>query len=97
MSPIKKLCAFIHFHPFKFSKHVSISALFFIISVMCFVVFAEFLKNNWGFSRIFLPQGRSFALYLGPMGGEFAHSKKFPWVLPGGGGGGWSGLELTDT
>ena len=29
--------------------------------------------------------------------GEFAHHKNCPRVLPGGGGGGWSGLELTDT
>ena len=29
-----------------------------------------------------------------PEGGEFAHQKNCPGVLPGGG---WSGLELTDT
>ena len=32
-----------------------------------------------------------------PGGGEFAHQKNCPGVLPGRGEGGWSGLELTGT
>ena len=48
-------------------------------------------------ARFFCPRGRGFALSLCPGGEELALSKNFPGVLPRGGGGGWSGLELTDT
>ena len=43
--PTKKLWVFLsEVHCFHISKHISISVLFFIISVSCFVVFAGFLK-----------------------------------------------------
>ena len=73
--------------------------MFFMISVLCFVVFAEFLKKNGPrggvLARFFCPRGRDFALF-GPGDGEFAHSKNSPGFCPGVGVG-WSGLELTDT
>ena len=62
------------------SKYISISVLFFIIFVSCFVLFVLHLKiiapgvgfkhDLARFSMIFLPQG--FALSLCPRGGEFA-------------------------
>ena len=81
------------------SKHISISVLFFIISVSCFLCFCWIFENHCPgggvFARFFFPRGRDFALSLCPGGGEFALSKNSPGVCPGGGG--WSGLELTDT
>ena len=48
---------------------------------------------------IFLPQGSEISHFLPTRGdGVFALSKNSPGVCKGGGGGGvWSGLELTDT
>ena len=59
------------FHLFNVSKHISISVLFFIISILCFVgvFFAGFLKiiaPGWDFSTIFLPQGSGFRTFLVP-------------------------------
>ena len=70
---------------FNISKHVSVSARLFIISISCFVFFAGFLK-------IISPGGRRFGLFLCLGSGEFALSKNFQGVCPGG----WPGLELTD-
>ena len=44
-------------------------------------------------ARFYRPGGGGFELFL-PGNGEFAH-QKLPGFCPGGGG--WSGLELTDT
>ena len=86
------------FHCFNIPKHISISGLFFLISVSCVVgFFCWIFENNspaGGALALFLcPRGKGLALSLYPGGGEFALSKKFP----GGWSGGWSGLELTDT
>ena len=65
--------------------------------------FAGFLKiiapGGGDLTRFFCPRGRDFALSLCPGGWGICSFKKFPGALPrrGGGGGGWSGLELTDT
>ena len=45
-------------------------------------------------ARFYRPGGGGFELLSCPGGGEFAHQKNCPGVLPEGG---WSGLELTDT
>ena len=46
-------------------------------------------------ARFFCPKVRGFALSLCPRGGD-SQKKKSPGVCLGGGGGGWSDLELTD-
>ena len=60
--------------------------------------FAGFLKiiapGGGDLARFFCPRGRDFALSLCPGGWGICPFKKFPGALPGGG---WSGLELTDT
>ena len=75
------------FHCLKVSKHISISVLFFIISVPCFVYIAEFLKmiapGGGALARFFCPRGRAFALSLF-RGGGIRPFKKFPLGLPGG-------------
>ena len=81
---------FYMFHCFNISKHIIISVLFFITSVLC-CFFAGVLKitaGGWGFCTIFCPRAWGFALSLCPGGGEFTHSKNSH---------GWSGLELIDT
>ena len=53
------------------SKHISISVLFFIISISCSVFYAGFLKiiaQGWGFSTNFLPQGSGFRTSFLPGG-----------------------------
>ena len=83
------------FHCFNISKHISISVLFFIISVSCSVFFAGFLKIialGLGSSTIFLPQESGFRTFFVHRGWEICPLKKFPGGLPWG----WSGLELTD-
>ena len=54
------------------------------------MAFAGFLKINapgdGNFSMIFLPRGQGFQTFFVPGGGDFAHLKKFPRVLPRGGG-----------
>ena len=47
-------------------------------------------------ARFYRPGGPRFELSFCSGGGEFAHQKNCSGVLPSGGGG-WSGLELTDT
>ena len=79
------------FHCFNISKHISISVLFFIISVLCFVgIFCYIFKNNCPrggvLARFICPKCRGFALFLCPGGGEFVLSKKSPGVCPGEGG-----------
>ena len=72
---------------FYISKHISISVLFFIISVSCFVfpwILEKKLPRGWGFSTIFLSQGGGSALSLCLGGGEFAFSKNSPGVPPRG-------------
>ena len=73
------------FHCFNISKHISISVLFFKISVSCFVFFAGFLK--------IIVRGGVLARFFCPRGGELALSKNSPGVCPGV----WSGSELTAT
>ena len=88
---------FYMFHCFYISKQYFSTVS--IISVSCFVYFCCFLKiiaPGWGFSTIFLPQGLGFPTFLMPRGGEFALSKNSVGFALGGGGE-WSGLELTDT
>ena len=46
-------------------------------------------------AHFFCPRGEGFALSLCSRGWAFPFQKLFPGGLPGGGG--WSGLELTDT
>ena len=87
------------FHCFNISRHISISVQFFIISVSSFAgFFCWIFENNCPgggvLVRFFCPRGRDFALSLCPGGREFALSKISPGGCPGGG---WSGLELTDT
>ena len=93
----KEVLDFYMFDCFNISEHISISVLFFIISVSCFVgFFAVFLKiiaQGWGFSTIYLPQGSKFCTFFVLGGGKIALLKKLPGGLPGE----WSGLELTDT
>ena len=96
--PTKKLCAFIRFHCFNISKHISISVLFFIISASCFVAFTEFseiITQGWNFSTIFFAPGIGVSQFsLCPRGGGgIGPFKKLPRSLPGG----WSGLVLTNT
>ena len=55
--------------PTKNPKHISISVLYYIISISCFVfLFAGFLKKNcpWGgvSARFFCPSGQGFAPFL---------------------------------
>ena len=73
---------FYMFHCYNIYKHISISALFFIISISCFEFFLLDFYNNcpqgWGFSAIFLPHGSWFRTFFVPGGGEFTLSKKFP-------------------
>ena len=49
------------------------------------------MSRGWGLARFIGPGGRGFELSFCPGGGEFAHQKNCPGVLPwkGGGGGGW--------
>ena len=70
------------FHCFNISKQISISVLFFIISVSCFVVFfAAFLK-------IIVPRVRVLARFICPRGRGFA----LFCAVGGGGGGGGEGM-----
>ena len=84
------------FHCFNISRHISISVLFFIISVSCFVgYFCRSFENNYPgggvLARFFCPRGRGLALFcLG--NGEFALSKHSPGVCPGGDGQAWNWL-----
>ena len=41
---------------------------------------------GWGFGSFYRPGGRGFELSFCPGGGEFAHQKYGPGVLPWGGG-----------
>ena len=89
---------FYMFHYFNISIHIIISALFSMISVLCFLFFAGFLKINgpgWGISTIFLPQGAGFLTFFVPMGWGIRPFKKIPQGFAWGRVG--SGLELTDT
>ena len=52
-----------------------------------FPAILKIIASGWGFSMIFLLDGRTFAVSLCPGGGEFALSKKFPRALPRGGDG----------
>ena len=87
------------FHCFNISKHISISVLFYTISVSCFVFFLlDCFKiiqpRRLGFSTIFLPQGSDFCTFLFSGVRNSSFQKKIPpGICPGG----WSGLELTDT
>ena len=47
------------------------------------------------FQLVFISPGVGVLNSFCPGSGEFAHQNNCPGVLPGGGG--WSGLELTDT
>ena len=84
-------------HRFNISKHISISVLFFIISISCFV-FSGFLKiiaaRGGVLARFFCPGDRGFALSLCSGGGEFALPKKSLGISRGGGGDGqvWNRL-----
>ena len=88
---------FYMFRCFNISKHISISVLFCIISVSCFVFFSWIFENNCLgggiLARFFCPRGRGFALSLCPGVANSPFQKNSPGVGPGG----WSGLELTDT
>ena len=83
------------FHCFNISNHISISVLFFIISVSCFGFCWIFESNCPGggvSARFFCPRGqlgfRTSSLCLGSWG--IRPLKNSP-------GGGWSDLELTDS
>ena len=80
-----------------FLTDISISVLYFIISVSCFVFLLDFFENaclgGGVLARFFCPRGLGFALSLCSGGGEFALPKQSPGVCPGK----KSGLELTDT
>ena len=85
------------FHYFNISKHISISVLFFLFSILCFVFFGGFLKiiaTGVGFSHDFSATGVGVLHFLCARRVENSpFHKKSPGVCPGG----WSGLELTDT
>ena len=77
------------FHCFKISKHISISALFFIISLSCFVgVLCCLLKNNCPGGRVFQHNLSSpgFGISHFLCAGESVLSKNSPQVCRGGGG-----------
>ena len=83
------------FHCFHISKHVSISVLFFIISVSCFVFFAGFLKiiaPGVGFWHDFSAPVVGVSHFLCARGVGNSPFQK----IPRGFARGWSGLELTD-
>ena len=84
----KKALGFYMFHCFNISKHISISVLFFITSVSCFVFIWWIYENNCPgvevLAQFFRPRGQGFALSLCPWGGEFALSKNTPGFCPGG-------------
>ena len=70
------------FHCCNISKHISISVLFYIISVSCFVFFLldcfKIIQSRGSvFAQFFCPRGRGFALFV-PGGEEFVLSKKVP-------------------
>ena len=92
---------FYMFHCFNISEHISTSVLLFIISILCFAFFDGiiFLNNchRGGVSaRFFGPSCQGFVLSLCLWGGS-PLQKHSPGIGQGGGGGRWSGLELTDT
>ena len=85
------------FHCFNISKHISISLLFFITSVSCFVFFCWIFENNCprgGVQDNFSAPGVGFCTFFVPKEWEIRPSKKLTRGLPRGE---WSGLELTDT
>ena len=74
---------FYMFHCFNISKHISISILFFIISVLCFVgFFAGFFKiiaQGGGVLALFIcPRGRILHFLCAQGAGEFVLSQTFP-------------------
>ena len=77
------------FHCFNISKYISISVMFFITSVSCFVFFVGFLKiiaPGWGFSTMFLPQRSGFCNFFAGGGmRNLPFQKNFPGVCPGDG------------
>ena len=85
---------FYTFHCSNISKHISISVLFFIISVSCFVgSFCYIFKNNFPrdgvLARFICPRGWNFALSLCPGVGNSSF-QKIPWGFAQGGGQAWN-------
>ena len=75
------------FHCFDISKHISVSVLFFTISVSCYLFLCwifEIIAQGVGFSTIFLPQGSESRTSLCPGVGIRPFKKIFPGGLPGG-------------
>ena len=62
-----------------------------------FCAFRKQLPQGWGFSTIFLSQGSRFLTFFVPRGWGICPFEKIPLECVCPGGGGWSGLELTDT
>ena len=65
------------------SKHISISILFFVVSISCILLFYCWISENncpggGILARFFCPRDRGFALSLYQGGGKFGLSKKFP-------------------
>ena len=74
---------FYMFHCFNISKHIIISVLFFITSVLC-CFFAGVLKitaGGVGFLHNFLPQGLGFRTFFVPGGWGIHPFKKFSWMV----------------
>ena len=71
---------------YTFSKHVSISVSFFVISVSCLVAFAEFLKliaPGWGFGMMFCSYGSGFAHFCSQGMGNSPIQKSLQEFCPG--------------
>ena len=82
---------------FQTYKHLStVFHNFCLIHVLLFFSagYLKIIARGWGFNTIFLPQSSGFRTFFVPEGRGFSISKKIRRGLPGGG---WSGLELTDT
>ena len=81
-----RIFGLLYFHCFNICKHISISVMFFIISVSCFV-FCRIFENNCPgggiLARLFGPRGSRFRTFFVPGGGAFALSKNSPG-MPGG-------------
>ena len=85
---------FYMFHCFNISEHISISVLFFIISISC--IFAGFLKiivPGWGFSTIFLPLEVEVSHFICAPGVGISPFQKIPQGLDRGGGGIGIGID----
>ena len=85
------------FHCFNISKHISVSVLFFTISISYFVFLCWIFENNCPgggvLARFFYSRDRGFALSL-CLGVGDSPFEKILRALPRGGGGGGDGQDL---